>query len=128
MAKTDKYTRGPWRVEMDWEDESKPYVNQEDDHIPFMNINTNNPPYSGGEVAAIWVEDPKNIDVEFANAVLIAAAPDLLEACEDLLVLAEKAWIHAYNTRTSKREKAYKETVRKAKKAIIKARDIHNAD
>lgn len=70
-----KFTPGPWEAERNssyWE--VRPHRKWNDDHIP----------YSIGDVCA---SEPGNPDggLQEANARLIAAAPDLLEALEDML-------------------------------------------
>ncbi len=79
-----KHTPGPWRVIKPWENRNE--------HIQIMataNINRlgNDGPLNKGDDILIakmfW-------DQTWENAHLIAAAPDLLEACEKLVAMIER--------------------------------------
>ena len=64
-----KHTPGPWRVVDSWNDHMVEGQNGEE---------------------IIWQDGPHNTPtINEANARLIAAAPDLLEALEDLILLAQ---------------------------------------
>jgi len=66
-----------------------------------------------GCVYAGTVGRPRSVDVEYANAALIAAAPDLLGALDDLVMLAAQ---HRGN--------AVRESVQRARAALAKARGV----
>lgn len=56
---TSKHTPGPWRI-----------------HSDYIESDT------GYEVCQVKTNHPRNADTQAANARLIAAAPDLLKACQ----------------------------------------------
>lgn len=68
-----KHTPGPWRRTLDWTSRYKTIFADRNTQIAHLVVN--------GSVQT-------NSEIE-GNANLIAAAPDLLQACKDALLLAE---------------------------------------
>lgn len=76
MAEHEKHTPGPWRA-----DSSENNAGVEESWGDVMAV--------GFAVATIW-QDTERLDIEAsANASLIAAAPDLLAACEMIASFAQ---------------------------------------
>lgn len=78
-----KFTPGPWKACRSYEDFDGPYVEpdledvEEYERQPFTRI------YAKDGTAVMDAHDL--FEMKEGNARLIAAAPDLLEACEDIL-------------------------------------------
>jgi hypothetical protein len=72
---TDQHTPGPWR-----------WVPEPDYSWQYQDLMS-----ASGEVVLSGEEapDPSGIEINHANARLIAAAPELLEACETLATLLD---------------------------------------
>ncbi len=81
MAETVKHTPGPWKVRPHWSDEARFEV------YPDRVVEFGAP----AEIADVSGHSASDIDVEiaeaYANANLISAAPDLLEAVQETLRL-----------------------------------------
>jgi len=81
MAETVKHTLGPWKVRPHWSDEARFEV------YPDRVVEFGAP----AEIADVSGHSASDIDVEiaeaYANANLISAAPDLLEAVQETLRL-----------------------------------------
>ena len=81
---TTQHTPGPWRAETN---RSPLTITRELDHLPAA---------QGGhrqfrDIAEVYVEDKGDgAPEDYANARLIAAAPELLEALKELMVAADR--------------------------------------
>ncbi len=73
------HTPGPWQAL--------------DNNHTGIDIDIKHEPFAGGTIATIWngADDDAPGEMEWANARLIAAAPDLLAACNELLAML-KEW------------------------------------
>ena len=80
-----EYTRGEWEVEDRKNFDGVKYVGIEQldtSTFPYI-INMIAPPFVLGRAGAVVTADPLDSDKAIANAHLIAAAPELCEACLD---------------------------------------------
>lgn len=99
-----KHTPGPWTTKF------RRHVNfEENSHIHLL---TDKEGFNIGLLSS-WVNDPETKLEAKANALLIAAAPDLLEALEELLL----AWDECQNPRDGVAEHA--------RSAIARAKGEH---
>jgi len=83
---TNKFTPGPWKFS-DWEQfgDTRFYISQQEG-APYTEH------YS--DVASLIAETVSSelVDIQRANATLIAAAPDLLDALQEITQCGAEAW------------------------------------
>ena len=87
----NKHTPGPWKqvVYDDW-------LHIGGDEMEYVQYDPMDEPYNYAvENAVCVVEHVENMtETDYANAALIAAAPDLLEVCEKTAAMLHKRLIH----------------------------------
>lgn len=81
--KQSKHTPGPWKTDLEKHD------------APHQDIKISSP-HMLGEICRVWQDDAchDNNPEQIANARLIAAAPELLEALEDLASESVETFAH----------------------------------
>jgi len=76
---TTKHTPGPWKIEVDTVEGNRVYIHPEARNTAWLAEVNMTPPKEGTIMVGCGTKDP------MANARLIAASPDLLEACRAAL-------------------------------------------
>lgn len=97
-----KHTPGPWEVVRSWRGELEPFDAKNDHHL-------------------LSSESPLPLEEREANAHLIAAAPELLEALEALMA-AYESYARDQEYEGNRWQPEYDENYQQAKKAVAKAK------